>query len=557
MPAVLATLGRAFSVLEAHPGRADGALPELGWDRLDPQGLRAAAAELQKVISAVEHQQRRLLALIDERRAFTVDGSRDAADWAANGLGVSRRAANDQLRLARQLDGLPNLAEAAARGDVSTAQARPAAQLADPTTDRQWAAQASALPVGVLDRQAAKRSRPTSADHRAARNARHFRAWTDGLELRFRGAMPVDDGHRLLAAIDRAAAPRGRDPRTDGAERRTTAGPADGTRGTAEGNEGNAPPLTPDQRRADGLLALAGATIADDADPDRANVVLIADLDTVDAATAAIHGGATAATAATHGGAPPQHARSTPQGSARAPERSAALAGATAELEDGTLLPVETARRLLCDSRVQVVVQDRAGIAVGVGTSARTVSPAMRRVIMQRDRGCRFGSCTATRFLQAHHVVPFPGPTVLGNLTMLCWHHHHAVHEGGWCLSGDPNGELRATRAGVTVTSHPRHGPTRPAATSPGPVRITAPPTARRAGAGAEATAATTTEAPATAARAGTGVGTVAAPNRHAGAAPAATGGAGAGPREGARGGIAAKADQDVERTGTLFDDSG
>ena len=284
VPAVLATLGRAFSVLEAHPGGADGQLPELGWDRLDARGLRAAAAELQKVISAVEHQQRRLLALIDDRRAFTVDGSRDAADWAANGLGVSRRAANDQLRLARQLDGLPNLAEAAARGDLSTAQARPAAQLADPTTDRQWAAQASALPVGVLDRQAAKRSRPTSADHRAARNARHFRAWTDGLELRFRGAMPVDDGHRLLAAIDCAAPPRGRtDPRTDGAQQRATAGPTDD-------NDGNAPPLTPDQRRADGLLALAGATIADDADPDRANVVLIADLDTVDAATAATTG---------------------------------------------------------------------------------------------------------------------------------------------------------------------------------------------------------------------------------------------------------------------------
>jgi hypothetical protein len=419
---VLEVLGRALGVFTpgatAEDAPGSGAIPELEWGRLDAAGLRAAAGELQRVISAVEHQQRRVLALIDERRAFAVDGSRDAADWAANGLGVSRTAANDQLRLARQLDGLPNLAGAAARGELSTAQAKPAAQLADPTTDRQWAVQAPGLPVGVLDRQAAKRSRPTSADHHAARRNRHFRAWNDGLELRFRGAMPTDDGQRLLAAIERAMPPHGR---------------SDGSTSSTES-------LTPDQRRADGLLALASATIADDADPDRANVVLIADLAAIDAAT----------------------------------DPEDRTTSATAELDDGTLVPIETARRLLCDSRVQVIVQDRTGVAVGVGTTSRVISPGMRRVLMQRDGRCRFGSCSATRFLHAHHIDHWPSPTTTANLALLCWTHHHAVHEGGWVLTGDPNGELRATLHGVTVTSHPRHGPAGLCGPRPGASPITA-----------------------------------------------------------------------------------
>ncbi|MCU0310815.1 MAG: HNH endonuclease, partial [Acidimicrobiales bacterium] len=202
------------------------------------------------------------------------------------------------------------------------------------------------------------------------------------------------EGARLLTAVERAMPPR--DPHTE-----TTA--------------------TPDQRRADGLLALAGATLAADADPDRATVVAVVEL------------------AAICDDDP----------------------GATAELETGQPLATETARRLLCDSRIEVVVQDRAGIAVGVGTTNRTVSPGLRRALTHRDGHCRFGNCTSTRFLQAHHITPWPSPTTTANLALLCWHHHHLVHEGGWTLSGDPNSALHATNptGTTTVTSHPHHHP--------------------------------------------------------------------------------------------------
>jgi len=89
---VLGVLGRSFDVHRADAPLVAESVPALEWGRLDGDGLRTAARELQRVISAVEHQQRLVLTLIDQRRAFAVDGSRDAADWAANGLGVSRKA---------------------------------------------------------------------------------------------------------------------------------------------------------------------------------------------------------------------------------------------------------------------------------------------------------------------------------------------------------------------------------------------------------------------------------------------------------------------------------
>ena len=30
----------------------------------------------------------------------------------------------------------------------------------------------------------------------------------------------------------------------------------------------------------------------------------------------------------------------------------------------------------------------------------------------------------------------------MGNMTLLCPYHHRLVHEGGWRIEGDPNGEL-------------------------------------------------------------------------------------------------------------------
>jgi hypothetical protein len=351
---------------------------DLEWGRLHARELRTAAADLQQGISALQHQQRLVLGLIDERGAYTADGSRDAADWAASHLGLSRRTAVDQLDLGRRLAELPAIAEQAATGALSTEQARPAARLAEAGDEATWADEAPTMGVANLQRRAARRRRPSAADHAAARSARTFDSWVAGQELRFRGSVPIDGGAALLKSIERAMPDR--DPES---------------------------PATLGQRQADGLLALASASITADADPDRATVVLIAELAAVCDDDPA----------------------------------------ATAELETGEPVATQTARRLVCDGRLSVLVQDRTGQAVGIGTTARTVTPAMRRALVVRDGQCRFGTCTARRFLHAHHIEHWPAPTAMGNLALVCYEHHHALHEGGWHLTGDPFGELVAVHS--------------------------------------------------------------------------------------------------------------
>ena len=131
---------------------------------------------------------------------------------------------------------------------------------------------------------------------------------------------------------------------------------------------------------------------------------------------------------------------------------------ATAELETGEPLATDTARRLVCDSRLSVLVQDRDGRAVGIGTTARTVTPALRRALSVRDGHCRFGDCTARRFLHGHHIVHWPAPTEMSNLALVCYQHHHSLHEGGWTLTGDPFRQLVATHPDGrrTTPNHPQ-----------------------------------------------------------------------------------------------------
>jgi hypothetical protein len=78
-------------------------------------------------------------------------------------------------------------------------------------------------------------------------------------------------------------------------------------------------------------------------------------------------------------------------------------------------------------------MRDRSGSVLDVGRRTRTISPALRRALEVRDRGCRFPGC-GLRFTDAHHVRHWAdgGETSLANCLLLCTHHHRLVHEGGW-----------------------------------------------------------------------------------------------------------------------------
>jgi hypothetical protein len=84
------------------------------------------------------------------------------------------------------------------------------------------------------------------------------------------------------------------------------------------------------------------------------------------------------------------------------------------------------------------------GRVLDVGRRTRTISPALRRALSYRDRTCRFPGC-ATRVCDGHHVIHWAdgGPTSLDNLLLLCRRHHTAVHEQGYRVELEPDGNAR------------------------------------------------------------------------------------------------------------------
>jgi hypothetical protein len=147
-------------------------------------------------------------------------------------------------------------------------------------------------------------------------------------------------------------------------------------------------------------------------------------------------------------------------------ETLAADADGRCELAEGGPLAAETARRLSCDaSLVELLEQD--GRVLSLGRRRRTVSPALRRALEARDRGCRFPGCERTRFVDAHHVRHWSegGETNLENLVMLCRRHHRYLHEQGYTVTLENDGSVQfRNQHGVPVASVPRPPPSSPEA---------------------------------------------------------------------------------------------
>jgi len=110
------------------------------------------------------------------------------------------------------------------------------------------------------------------------------------------------------------------------------------------------------------------------------------------------------------------------------------------------------ARRLACDSKLQLALRGACGDAVGIGTPGRVVNRRLRRLLARRDHGmCQHPGCEATQRLHAHHVIHWidGGPTELWNLVSLCSFHHHLMREGGWTVTFAPEGFVFVDPDGV------------------------------------------------------------------------------------------------------------
>jgi hypothetical protein len=346
----------------------------------------------------------RLLELIREfdARGDWNTGFRSCAHWLSWRVGMDIGAARERVRVARALGSLPRLAEALSRGELSYAKVRALTRVAMPETEERLLAVGRAGTACHVERivrgwrrvDELAETRQTMQRHRS--RALHVHQDEDGMVV-IRGRLTPEAGAVLMQAL--AAARETLYQRT----RDTNAA------GSLEDVSAETPSMA--QRQADALALVAETALHHGLDPgtpgERYQVVIH-----VDAPVLA---------------------------DSEAPGQSA--------LDGGTHVSAETCRRIACDATRVVMRHDADGRLVEVGARTRTIPPALRRALHHRDRGCRFPGCGLS-FGQGHHIRHWAqgGPTTLSNLALLCRRHHRAVHEEGYQVERQADGELRFRR---------------------------------------------------------------------------------------------------------------
>jgi Domain of unknown function (DUF222) len=116
----------------------------------------------------------------------------------------------------------------------------------------------------------------------------------------------------------------------------------------------------------------------------------------------------------------------------------------SATLGSGAMIDAATARRLACDASVARLVTGPASEPLDIGRATRSIPTGIARVLIVEDRHCRWPGCQAPAWsCEGHHVRwwdgPYRGETKLKNLVLLCWFHHHLLHnDRGWELHLTP-----------------------------------------------------------------------------------------------------------------------
>jgi hypothetical protein len=133
-------------------------------------------------------------------------------------------------------------------------------------------------------------------------------------------------------------------------------------------------------------------------------------------------------------------------------------------LEGAGPISTETAERLACDARrLTIKPNGRDLVHSRVG---RCASYARQRALHKRSGHCQYPGCTATRELEAHHILPYErgGKTELHNLILICPRHHKLIHDSTIRTNGTGEQPAFSDQAGRSITSNQPHAPPRRAA---------------------------------------------------------------------------------------------
>ena len=316
----------------------------------------------------------------DREKVWRDSGARDMTHFIRMRLGISEWKARRWIAASHALENLARISEAFSSGEIGIDKVVELTRFATPETEEDLLRWAKGVSCGAIRHKGDLVLRRSLEEVKDAEKSRTLSWWYFDENRRFglQAELPAADGAVVAKALERLAE---NIPVTPGEE----------------------DPVFADARRADALVALCSARIAADPDPDRATVVVHAQV-----------GGIVSES----GGC---------------------------EIEGGPVIHPETARRLLCDARVQTVIEDQSGQPVGLGRMTREPSGWMMRQLRYRDIECRFPGCGARRFTQAHHIRWWEngGRTDLDNLLLVCTFHHKLVHEYGWSVRREKDGTAK------------------------------------------------------------------------------------------------------------------
>jgi hypothetical protein len=374
------------------------------------EALISSVSKHHRAISAHTQQLLSDIAELDRRKAWRVDGATSMVAWLVQHFGISATTAREWVTAAQRLVELPMIADALGQGKLSFDQIKPLVDVAKPDTDARLAEEATHWSAKQV-RELAQASRNKSDEEAVGSYSRRFLRFNDRRRS-FSGVLP-DEHYALVKGTLFSWVSRKKRSNT-----------------------------TFDQRMADTLVELCDSRVG------------------------ARGGGGHKSGTAGPGETETETETETRGGTGRIRPTVVVhadltlLAGGTGHAELDVLGPLspEVARRLACDARIIVSGDDAEGRSIQQGGARRSPTPAQRREVRRRDKGCRWPGCTYSEFTDVHHVVHWTnnGPTDIPNLVELCDQHHRSVHELGWKMSGDANGELTfRSPTGRVTTSTP------------------------------------------------------------------------------------------------------
>jgi hypothetical protein len=323
--------------------------PETSLRRCSLAALEAQITELAGQLNAANYRWLTLIGEFDRRQGWADGSLHSCAHWLNFKCGLDLGAAREKVRVASALPGVPKIAAAMKRGELSYSKVRALTRVATPATEENLlmiALHGTAYHVEKVVRLFRRAQEAEELSREAQQQAgRAVEYWydTDG-SLVLKARLPALAGGLLVKALEVAL----------------EAVPA--TELNVEFAEEQ--PMSYASRRADALARVAEGYLQNPVDSaetapsgstaDRFQVVVHVDAETLKDQTAG-----------------------------------------RCHLEHGPALPAATVRRLTCDASLIRMVETERGEPLDVGRKTRSIPPAIRRALNARDPECCFPGCTS------------------------------------------------------------------------------------------------------------------------------------------------------------------